>query len=64
MRQNRMRRPETYLADSRRVPKDRWGHIPSGIEVWKIGEVIVLEITDNTAHRKEDAKAGFSMLEP
>lgn len=25
MRQNRMRRPETYLADSRRVPKDRWG---------------------------------------
>lgn len=47
-----------------RQGKTRSGCIRPGIEVWKLGEVIVLEITDNTGHRKEDAEAGFSMLEP
>jgi len=42
----------------------RCGCIRPGIELWKLGEVIVLEITNNTAYRKEDAEAGFSMLEP
>jgi len=39
------------------------GCIRPGIEVWKLGEVIVLEIVDNNAHR-EDSPAGFQMLEP
>ena len=39
------------------------GCIRPGIEVWKLGEVIVLEIVNNNAHR-EDAAAGFQVLEP
>lgn len=39
------------------------GCIRPGIEVWKLGEVIVLEILNNNAHR-EDTAAGFQMLEP
>ena len=47
-----------------REGKTRSGCIRPGIEVWKLGEVIVLEITASTAHRKEDTEAGFNMLEP
>ena len=47
-----------------REGKTRSGCIRPGIEVWKLGEVIVLEITESTAHRQEDVEAGFSMLEP
>ena len=39
------------------------GCIRPGIEVWKLGEVIVLEILDNKAHR-EDTAAGFPALKP
>ena len=42
----------------------RVGCIRPGIEVWKLGEVIVLEIIDNIAHRKDDAASGFKVLEP
>jgi len=47
-----------------REGKTRSGCIRPGIEVWKLGEIIVLEIIDNTAQRKEDPKIGFTMLEP
>ena len=47
-----------------REGKARVGCIRTGIEVWKIGEIIVLEIIDNAAQRKEDSKTGFTMLEP
>ncbi len=46
-----------------REGKAKAGCIRLGIEVWRLGEVIVLEIIDNTAHR-EDTAAGFKMLEP
>ncbi len=39
------------------------GCIRMGMKVWKLGEVIVLEIVDNTAQRK-DTPLGFTMLEP
>jgi len=35
---------------------------PGGCVSW--WEVILLEITDNTAHREDDASAGFKVLEP
>jgi len=38
------------------------GCIRLGVEIWKLGEVILLEIIDNNAHR-EDTAAGFQMLE-
>ena len=46
-----------------REEKTRAGCIRLGIEVWKLGEVIVLEIVDNTAQRK-DTTLGFTVLEP
>jgi len=46
-----------------REGRTRAGCIRLGIEVWKLGEVIVLEIIENAAQR-EDTAAGFQMLEP
>ena len=46
-----------------REGKTRTGCIRVGIEVWKIAEIIVLEILDNTAQRKKDKKVGFAVLE-
>lgn len=46
-----------------REGKTTTGCIRPGIEVWKLGEAIVLEIVDNNAHR-EDTAAGFPMLQP
>jgi len=46
-----------------REGKTRTGCIRLGVEIWKLGEVILFEIMDNTA-RREDAKTGFAMLEP
>ena len=47
-----------------REENTRAGCIRPGIEVWKLGEVILLEITDNTAYREEDTVTGFKMLRP
>jgi predicted DNA-binding protein with PD1-like motif len=46
-----------------RKSKTRSGCIRPGIHVWKIGEVILLEILENRAHRKKDAETGFELLE-
>lgn len=40
------------------------GCIRLGIETWKIGEVILLEIINNNAHRAKEATTGFELLEP
>lgn len=40
------------------------GCIRLGIETWKLGEVVLLEITDNTACRKKDPALGFNLMEP
>jgi uncharacterized protein len=40
------------------------GCIRPGIETWKLGEIILLEMTGNTAKRVKDKSTGFSMLEP
>lgn len=42
----------------------RAGCIRTGIEVWKLGEAILLEITGNTAHRRRDPATGFEVMEP
>ena len=46
-----------------REGKTRTGCIRLGIEVWKVGEVIILEIMNNHAHREETVE-GFEMLKP
>ncbi len=40
------------------------GCIRPGIHVWKVGEVVLTEITDNKACRKKDSRTGFDILEP
>ena len=40
------------------------GCIRPGIDVWQVGEVILLEITDNTSQRVLDDLTGFALLEP
>ncbi|NOX97007.1 MAG: DNA-binding protein [Nitrospirae bacterium] len=47
-----------------REEKTRTGCIRPGIEVWKLGEVILLEIIDNNAYRAEDSDTGFESLRP
>ena len=42
----------------------RAGCIRPGIEVWKVGEVILLEIAGSPAFRKKDPATGFELLEP
>ncbi len=39
------------------------GCIRMGIDIWKVGEIILLEITDTNAHRKKDRATGFELLE-
>jgi uncharacterized protein len=40
------------------------GCVRLGIETWKVGEVILLEIINNNAQRKKEATTGFELLEP
>jgi len=42
----------------------RAGCIRPGIEVWKLGEAVLLEIADNTARRRLDPEVGFQVMEP
>ncbi|MFO8009230.1 MAG: DNA-binding protein [Dehalococcoidia bacterium] len=42
----------------------RAGCIRPGVDVWQVGEVILLEITGNTAQRLSDSTTGFELLEP
>ncbi len=39
------------------------GCIRMGIDIWKIGEIIILEVTGTTAYRKKDQTAGLEFLE-
>jgi uncharacterized protein len=40
------------------------GCIRLGIETWKVGEVILLEIINNKAQRIKETATGFELLEP
>ena len=39
------------------------GCIRLGVEVWQIGEIIVLELIGAIAHRAKDKETGFEFLE-
>ncbi|MCJ7631505.1 DNA-binding protein, partial [Candidatus Bathyarchaeota archaeon] len=39
------------------------GCIRLGIEIWEIGEIVVLEISNVSAYRARDGKTGFEFLE-
>ncbi len=40
------------------------GCIRKGVDVWKLGEVVILEIDNSTAVRRFDPDLGFSLMEP
>ncbi len=39
------------------------GCVRLGIDVWQIGEVVMLELAGASAHREKDKKTGFEFLE-
>ena len=39
------------------------GCVRMGVDVWHIGEVVMLELTDSTACRAKDKETGFEFLE-
>ena len=47
-----------------RGDQTRAGCIRHGVEIWQVGEVILIEIIDNSAKRLPDEKTGFELLEP
>ena len=47
-----------------REGQTRAGCIRPGVEVWQVGEVILLEISENNAQRLKDPATGFELLEP
>jgi len=46
-----------------REGKTRAGCIRPGIDVWKLGEFIILEILNSPAVRKQDPNTGFAILD-
>ena len=47
-----------------RKGKSRTGCIRTGVSIWKIGEIILFELTGTTASRVKDKETGFEFLEP
>jgi predicted DNA-binding protein with PD1-like motif len=39
------------------------GCVRMGVDVWRIGEVVMLELTGTAAHRAKDKETGFEFLE-
>jgi predicted DNA-binding protein with PD1-like motif len=40
------------------------GCIRPGVDIWKVAEVVLLELVGSTARREKDPATGFSLLEP
>ncbi len=47
-----------------RKGNSRTGCVRKGVDIWKVGEVILLEIIDNSSKRIKDSETGFELLEP
>lgn len=39
------------------------GCVRLGVEVWRIGEIVILELTDSSARRLREKSTGFELLE-
>ena len=40
------------------------GCVRPGVDIWKVGEVVLIELTGSSAVRKRDPETGFNLLEP
>lgn len=57
-------RPKLHMhAACGRGSDTRTGCVRAGVDVWLVGEVVVLEILDCTARRRLDSESGFELLE-
>ena len=57
-------RPALHMhASLGRNGESRTGCIRPGIDTWKVGELLVLELTWNQASRQKDTATGFELLE-
>jgi predicted DNA-binding protein with PD1-like motif len=62
--QNEEGKPRLHMhASFGRGEKALTGCVRMGVDVWQIGEVIVLELTNAKAERVVDSKTGFELLE-
>jgi predicted DNA-binding protein with PD1-like motif len=57
-------KPKLHMHSSfGRNEKTITGCVRLGVDVWQIGEVVVLELTDTTAYRVKNKETGFEFLE-
>lgn len=42
----------------------RTGCVRKGVDIWNLGEVILIELVNNSSIRKKDSLTGFEFLEP
>ena len=57
-------KPKLHMhASFGRNDKTVTGCVRMGMDIWRIGEVIVLELTGTTAHRARDKETAFEFLE-
>jgi predicted DNA-binding protein with PD1-like motif len=40
------------------------GCVRPGVDIWKVGEVILIELTGSSAKRARDGETGFDLLDP
>jgi len=40
------------------------GCVRTGVDIWKVGEVVILELAGTKARRKKDPETGFTLLDP
>jgi uncharacterized protein len=61
---NEKGKPKLHMhASFGRGEKTVTGCVRMGIDIWNIGELIIIELTNTSAHRAEDKKTGFEFLE-
>jgi uncharacterized protein len=61
---NEENKPKLHMhAAFGRKDKTVTGCVRMGVDVWQIGEVIILELTESAAKRAIDKKTGFEFLE-
>jgi predicted DNA-binding protein with PD1-like motif len=62
--ENEQGKPKLHMHSSfGRNKKTITGCVRMGVDVWRIGEVVVLELLGLSAHRAKDKETGFEFLE-
>jgi predicted DNA-binding protein with PD1-like motif len=61
---NEAGKPKLHMhASFGRQEEARTGCVRAGVDVWQVGEVVVLELSGSSARRVADEKTGFELLE-